>query len=129
MARSGESRNSGERWVDDEAGRVVRPYALVRGRTRVSGGDFGLVTMVTSAARRVKTDAEVLESEHLQLLSLCPATVADLAADLRLPLGVVRVILGDLRERGFIQVRQPPEPAQTPDIALLRRVADGLRRL
>jgi hypothetical protein len=129
MARSGESRNSGERWVDDEAGRVVRPYALVHGRTRVSGGEFGLVTMVTIGARRVKTDAEILESEHLQLLSLCPATVADLAADLRLPLGVVRVILGDLRERGFIQVRQPPEPAQTPDIALLRRVADGLRRL
>ena len=129
MARSGESGASGERWVDDEAGRVVRPYALVRGRTRVSGGDFGLVTMVTIGARRVKPDAEILESEHLQLLSLCPATVADLAADLRLPLGVVRVILGDLRERGFIQVRQPPEPAQTPDIALLRRVADGLRRL
>lgn len=128
MARSGESGASGERWVDDEAGRVVRPYALVRGRTRVSGRDFGLVTMVTMA-RRVKPDHEVLEPEHLQLLRLCPATVADLAADLRLPLGVVRVILGDLREHGFIQVHQPPEPAQTPDIALLRRVADGLRRL
>ena len=129
MAWSGEPEASGEQWVDDEAGRVVRPYALVRGRTRSSGGDFDLVTMVTVAVRTVRHDPAVLEPEHLQLLCLCPATVADLAADLRLPLGVVRVILGDLRERGFIQVHLPVPPSSMPDLALLRRVADGLRRL
>jgi hypothetical protein len=119
---------SGERWVDEEAGHVVRPYALVHGRTRPSSGAFGLVTMVT-VARRVRPDPAILEPEHLQLLCLCPATVADLAADLKLPLGVVRIILGDLRERGFIQVHQPVQPARMPGTALLRRVADGLRRL
>lgn len=119
---------SGERWVDEEAGRVVRPYALVRGRIRGSDGDFDLVTMIT-ISRRLRPDAAILEPEHLQLLCLCPATVADLAASLRLPLGVVRVILGDLRERGFIQVHRPEQPSRTPDLALLRRVADGLRRL
>jgi hypothetical protein len=128
MGRAGGPESSGERWVDEEAGRVVRPYALVRGRIRGSGGGFDLVTMIT-VARRVRPDPAILEPEHLQLLCLCPATVADLAAGLRLPLGVVRVILGDLRERGFIQVRRPPEPSRMPDLALLRRVADGLRRL
>jgi hypothetical protein len=128
MGQSGGPGSSGEQWVDEEAGRVVRPYALVRGRTRASGRDFDLVTMVT-VARRVRPDPVVLEPEHLQLLCLCPATVADLAADLRLPLGVVRVILDDLRRRGFIQVHRPAEPSRRPDITLLRRVADGLRRL
>jgi hypothetical protein len=128
MGRSVGPESSGERWVDEEAGRVVRPYALVRGRTRATGADFGLVTMVT-VARRIRPDPAILEPEHLQLLCLCPATVADLSADLRLPLGVVRVILGDLRERGFIHVHRPVQPSSLPDIALLRRVADGLRRL
>jgi hypothetical protein len=118
----------GEQWVDEDAGRVVRPYALVGGRTRNSGANFDLLTMVT-VARRVRPDHAILEPEHLQLLCLCPATVADLAADLRLPLGVVRVILGDLRERGFIQVHRPAPPSPMPDLALLKRVADGIRRL
>lgn len=128
MAQSGGPGSPGEQWLDEEAGHVVRPYALVRGRTRPSGGDFDVVTMVT-VARRVRPDPAILEPEHLQLLCLCPATVADLAADLRLPLGVVRVVLGDLRERGFIQVHRPVRPSRPADIALLRRVADGLRRL
>jgi Protein of unknown function (DUF742) len=128
MSRAGGPESSDERWVDEEAGRVVRPYALVRGRIRDSGGEFDLVTMIT-VARRVRPAAAILEPEHLQLLCLCPATVADLAAGLRLPLGVVRVILGDLRERGFIQVHRPVEPSRMPDLMLLRRVADGLRRL
>jgi hypothetical protein len=119
---------SGERWIDEEAGRVVRPYALVGGRTRVTGANFDLVAMVT-VARRVRPDPTFLEPEHLQLLCLCPASVADLAARLKLPVGVVRIILADLRNRGFLHVHRPVEPARMPDLALLRRVADGLRRL
>jgi hypothetical protein len=120
--------SSGERWVDEEAGHIVRPYALVSGRTRPTGGDFDLVAMVT-VARRAMPDPAMLESEHLLVLRLCPASVADLAAELRLPVGVVRVILADLRHHGFIHVHRPVEPSRLPDTALLRRVADGLRRL
>jgi len=128
MGPTGEMGSSGDRWVDEAAGRVVRPYALVGGRTQASGANFDLVAMVT-VARRIRPDPAVLEPEHLQLLCLCPASVADLAAGLRLPVGVVRVILADLRNRGFIWVHRPVEPSRLPDIALLRRVADGLRRL
>ena len=125
---SGGTGKSAERWVDEEAGPVVRPYALVGGQTKAHGADFDLVAMVT-VARRASPDPRFLESEHLRLMQLCPASVADVAARLKLPVGVVRLILADLRERGFIHVRRPVEPARLPDIALLRRVADGLRRL
>ena len=37
-----------ERWLDAEAGPVVRPYALTRGRTRHSGEAFDLVATVTA---------------------------------------------------------------------------------
>jgi|SRR5580700_676533 hypothetical protein len=128
MERSGQPSPSGERWADEQAGHVVRPYALVRGRTRPAGADFDLVAVVT-VARRVSADPAILEPEHLELMCLCPATVADLAGELRLPLAVVRIILSDLRERGFVHLRRPVQTSRLPDTALLRRVADGLRRL
>jgi hypothetical protein len=55
--------------------------------------------------------------------------VADLATDLDLPLGVVQVLLADLRERSLITVHNPIPPAQLPDPQILREVADALRRL
>jgi hypothetical protein len=115
------------RWADDAAGPVIRPYALVGGRTKPVGESFDLIAMVT--ARRAPARPLDLEPEHQRVLSLCyvPRSVADLAADLRLPLGVVRVILADLREYGLISIRPPVPPTRLLDV--LRRIEDGLRRL
>ena len=118
-----------DRWLDRDAGPIVRPYALVGGRTRPSGETFDLMTMVT-AVPDAEDHARDLEPEHLTLLHLCrrPTPVADLAADLELPLGVVRILLSDVRERRLITVHQPV-PNRLTDPQLLREVADGLRRL
>jgi len=118
-----------DEWLDREAGPVVRPYAVTGGRTRPSGEAFDLVTMVT-AVRGIRPDVDDLGPEHLALLRLCrlPTSVADLAADLDLPLGVVRILLSDVRERRLIAVHQPV-PTRLNDPHLLRQVADGLRRL
>jgi len=104
-----------DRWLDEEAGAVVRPYALTRGRTRAAGGRLDLI----------------LGPEHLALLRICrrPTSVADLAADLDLPVGVVRILLGDLRERALIRVHNPIPAARLPDRRILQEVVDGLRRL
>jgi hypothetical protein len=108
---------------------MVRPYALTGGRTRPSGETFDLMTMVT-AVPGAEDHTHDLEPEHLTLLRLCrrPTPVADLAADLELPLGVVRILLSDVRERRLIRVHHPV-PARLSDPKLLRAVADGLRRL
>jgi hypothetical protein len=118
-----------DRWLDRDAGPIVRPYAVIGGRTRPSGETFDLMTMVT-AVPGAEDDAYDLEPEHLTLLCLCrrPTPVADLAADLELPLGVVRILLSDVRERRLITVDQPV-PERLTDPQLLREVADGLRRL
>jgi uncharacterized protein DUF742 len=119
-----------EEWHDEEAGPVVRPYAVIRGRTRPSGENLDLIAMVTSNRTPV-ADPWALAPEHFTVLRMCriPISVADLASDLDLPLGVVRILLGDLRERGLIAVRNPMPAARLRDPRILKEVADGLRRL
>jgi hypothetical protein len=119
----------GDRWLDDEAGPVVRPYALTGGRTRPAGQSLDLVALV-SARSRLAPDPSGLEPEHSQILLSCqrPVSVADLASDLDLPLGVIRIMLADLRERGLIRIHRPAQGRLT-DPKVLQQVADGLRRL
>jgi Protein of unknown function (DUF742) len=108
---------------------VVRPYALVRGRTKPAGDRLDVISMAYSLRVSVPDPTE-LEPEHLTLLQRCavPMSVAELASGLDLPLGVVRVLLADLRERELVRIDQPAQERVT-DIRLLREVADGLRRL
>jgi Protein of unknown function (DUF742) len=119
-----------DHWLDEEAGPVVRPYALIRGRTRPSGETLDLIAIIT-AVRGVQWDPATLDPEHVAVLRLCrlPASVADLAADLDLPLGVVRILLGDLQERSLVAIHHPIPPARLPDVQILKEVVDGLRRL
>jgi Protein of unknown function (DUF742) len=110
-------------------GPVVRPYALVRGRTRPSGEALDVIAMIR--ARSVgQADPADLEPEHLALLARCqqPMSAADLSAAIDLPLGVIRILVGDLRERGLVAIDQP-RPDRVRNVRLLREVADGLRRL
>jgi hypothetical protein len=118
------------RWFDDAAGPVVRPYAVTRGRTRSQGRQLDLVAVVVGAAPS-KMDRRWLEPEHLRLLSRCrqPITVADLASDLELPLGVVRVLIGDLRDKGLARVSTPVPSEFARDEAVLRMVLDELHTL
>jgi DNA-binding transcriptional ArsR family regulator len=108
---------------------VVRPYALVRGRTKPAGERLDVISMAYSLRVSVPDPTE-LEPEHLALLQRCavPMSVAELASGLDLPLGVVRVLLADLRERELVRIDRPAQERVT-DIRLLREVADGLRRL
>ncbi len=110
-------------------GPVVRPYALVRGRTKPSGDVPDIVSMVYALRRSAPSSAD-LEPEHLAVLHQCAEarSVVDLASALDLPLGVIRILLTDLRDQGLVRIHRPRTERLT-DIRLLREVADGLRRL
>jgi hypothetical protein len=116
-------------WVDQDAGPVVRPYALTGGRTRPTGESFDLLALVC-AVRGVSLDLSQLEPEQVTVLSRCrlPMPAADLASDLDLPLGVIRILISDLRERGLVTIHRPA-PVGLTDLKTLRDVADGLRRI
>jgi hypothetical protein len=125
------SRDGGtERWFDQEAGPVVRPYAVTKGRTRPSGGVWvDLIDIVVATGQRPYRDVRQ-GPEHRRILSLCrrPVTVVDLTSEIDLPLGVVRVLIGDLADAGMIRII-PAQAEPEPDQRLLRMVLDGLESL
>jgi hypothetical protein len=118
-----------DQWLDQDAGPVVRPYALTGGRTRPAGERFDLLALVC-AVRNSSHDLSQLEPEQLVVLRRCrvPTPAADLASDLDLPLGVIRILVSDLRERGLVTIHRPA-PAGLADPKILKDVADGLRRI
>jgi hypothetical protein len=120
----------------------VRPYSLTGGRTR-----FGHVLLVetfvasTAALEAGEEHRELTKGslssrvmpEMRAIVELCRRmrTVAEIAALLKMPLGVVRVLLSDLADQGTIRVYGTGTGHGTgrPDRALLERVLSGLRRL
>lgn len=134
---SDEEAMPGSQWYDAEAGPLVRPYAMTGGRTEPgpSGVRFDLIALVTikdDAPADSGTEDSLLGPEHRALLALCryeTQSVAELAADADLPVGVVRVLLGDLLEAHYVRVSRPVPPAKLPDERILREVIDGLRAL
>jgi hypothetical protein len=125
----------GSQWYDGEAGPLVRPYAMTGGRTRPgpTGVRFDLIALVTLDTGAPGIDDDTgLGPEHRALIDLCRTetqSVAELAAGADLPVGVVRVLLGDLLELGCVTVSRPVPPAQLPDERILREVIEGLRAL
>jgi hypothetical protein len=119
-----------DRWLDDDAGPLVRPYAIVQGRTESASDRFDLITIVSSVpSLYLQTD---LEFEHQKVLTHCKGaiSVVDLAYEVRLPIGVVRVLLGDLLDLKLISIRQPgPANNQRHNRHTLKEVLDGLRAL
>jgi hypothetical protein len=121
---------SEEIWVDEEAGPVVRHYAIAHGRTRPTRGDFDLVTLVV-ATRSVSSADISMQPEHADIIRLCqePLSVAELGARLDRPVGTVRVLLGDLLDRGLIRTRSPAPASSLPTERVFKAVLDGLRAL
>ncbi|MEC4020410.1 DUF742 domain-containing protein [Streptomyces sp. H27-D2] len=123
------------RWYDAEAGPLVRPYAMTGGRTRPRPGDAHFDLVASVAVRQSELgggEESKLGPEHRSLLSLCGTgrrSVAELASGTDLPLGVVRVLLGDLLGLGYVRVARPVPPAELAHDQILREVIDGLREL
>ncbi|MHA6785622.1 DUF742 domain-containing protein [Pseudonocardia saturnea] len=122
--------NDAEQFGSGVGASAVRPYAWTRGRTK-SGLDLAIETLV-STSQRGRDQMGLLQVEHRAVAELCEATrsVAEVAALLSLPLGVARVLLGDMAGLGVVTVHQTASSAgNVPDLALMERVLSGLRRL
>ncbi|MEU3187317.1 DUF742 domain-containing protein [Streptomyces sp. NPDC006923] len=123
-----------QHWFDGEAGPVVRPYAMTRGRTSSAARhrlDLIAVVVPEPAAEDPGRD-QTLSPEHVEIVERCldsPQSIAELAAGLDLPVGVVRVLVGDLVDGEIVHVTRPVPPAELPDESILREVINGLRAL
>lgn len=103
---------NGAHWFDDDAGPVVRPYAMTRGRTTSAGQHrLDLIAVVVAQTHADDPEADqTLAPEHVDIVELCrsaPQSVAELASELDLPIGVVRVLIGDLVADELVHVTRP----------------------
>ncbi|HEY7592881.1 MAG TPA: DUF742 domain-containing protein [Actinophytocola sp.] len=111
-------------------GSMVRPYTKTGGRTR-SDYDLAIEALVSTSERGKAPDAAV-RPEHRSICGLCLDTrsVAEVAAHLRLPLGVARVLIGDMAGMGLVLIHQSGMVVgDRPSIDFMERVLSGLRRL
>lgn len=124
-------------WYDEDAGHLVRPFAVTRGRTRPAAAE-GLLDLISLVTAEQEGDPDEildehrLDEEHATVVGLCAAetlSVAEIASLTDLPVGVVRVLIGDLLDAGLVRVTNPVVPARLPDERILRSVIAGLRAL
>ncbi|KAB7837976.1 DUF742 domain-containing protein [Streptomyces mobaraensis NBRC 13819 = DSM 40847] len=128
----------------------VRPYVITGGRVAPSRDTLALETLVvaagstgaestgateattaTGAAAAAGEHAADLSPECAAILDLCVRllSVAEVAAHLRQPVAVIKVLLADLLDAGLVVARPPVTAADRHDPALLKEVLDGLRQL
>jgi hypothetical protein len=119
-----------ERGVPDDGDlRLVRPYALTRGRTRPEGVDLPLETLVVATDSGRNAEAVRLEARRVVRLCWRPLSVAEISAHMHVPVGVARVFVGDLLAEGHVAVHRPMGNAGRFDVQLLKRVLNGLQAL
>jgi len=105
----------------------VRPYAITGGRTRARA-ELQVETMVYRTPAGEASRTLPLERGQILALLATPQSTAEISARLKLPLGVTRVILGDLIDEGYVAVNTRSANGR-PDLRLLERVLDGLQAL
>lgn len=109
-----------------------RPFVLTAGRTQSADPRISLETQVTThlGPPWPVPPPGGLGPELRAIVTLCqePLSVAEISAQLRLQVGVTRVLVGDLSEAGFVDVHhQDTLNPHSPE--LIMRVIRGLRAL
>ena len=109
-------------------GPSLRPFLLTAGR--VAGQDSIAIETQVVTTDQGRTAGAELDFECRDIVALCgdPVSVAEIAAELSLHLGVVRVLVEDLSEGGHLSVYLPNTDAPT-DVDTLLRVIRGLRAI
>lgn len=117
-------------YLPPASGSRVRPYTRTGGRTRTAH-DLALEALVSTSedGRRYRG---VRTPEHRQICDICLDTrsIAEIAAHLRLPLGVVKVLVGDMADAGLVLIHQTELIlGDSSSRAFMERVLQGLRAL
>jgi hypothetical protein len=110
------------------AARFVRPYTITAGRTK-SAVDLPVEATLRQQPALPGAVADLAAGAQ-RVLSLCDQkSVAEVSALASMPIGVVRVLLGDLVEQGLVQVQATITESSSKDerIELIERTLRGLR--
>ena len=107
--------------------RRVRPYGMTGGRTRPTQDDLEIETLVATTSSGKQTPKLTVEQRAIATLCHDILSIAEVSAKLHLPLGVVRILVGDMADEQLVMVHRPTHGDDRPDLALLERVLYRLR--
>lgn len=113
-------------------GRIVRPYTMTGGRTEIGERAIALEALVVATAEGVRNRHRYRwESAEIITLSRKETAVIELAALLDVPIGVVKVLTGDLLDQGAVSITDPPATDTEGEgyTDLLNKVLDGIKSL
>jgi len=117
------------------SGRIVRPYTMTGGRSGVGLPTIALEALVavTPAGMRMRGRFR-WEAAEIIAQSRKETAIVELAANLEVPVGVIRVLAADLRDQGAITITEPPtetvsDSSDNDYAELLHKVLDGIRAL
>ena len=105
---------------------TLRPFVITSGRVDGPDPDINMETQVSVHPGAAPAR---LPPEKRAIVTLCvePLSVAEISARLRLHLGVTRILVGDLREAGHLEVHVLD--SDFPDPETIMRVIRGLRSI
>jgi hypothetical protein len=107
----------------------VRPYAMTGGRTRPTHDDLAIETLVSTTSVGELTPKLTVEQRAIAVLCHDLLSIAEVSAKLHLPLGVIRVLVGDMADEHLVMVHRPAHAGDRPDLVLLERVLSGLHSI
>jgi hypothetical protein len=114
---------------DGDAVSRLRPYLLTSGRAEPVDHTLEIEAQVFTTELGASAYAS-LSFERRDIVRLCSTTmsVAEVAAKLRLHIGVARVLVADLAAMGYLTVARPRFPL-SQDSKLIERVIRGLEAI
>jgi hypothetical protein len=116
---------------DDPRGRLVRPYAVTRGRTEPTR-EIAIEALLQTSALG-SSEGQYGDRDRRRIVRMCeerPQSLAEISAYLGLPLGVVRVLVADMIGANLLVLHDDAESGDISErIDVLERVLVGLHRL
>ncbi len=113
--------------IRDSEPRLARPYVLTGGRT-LGASDLPLEAVVVTERTSLPTGATP-EVQAIVRLCRSPHSIVEIATHLRLHVGVVRVLVGDLADEHVLSVGVTVSNELDERVRVLERLLDGVRAL
>ncbi|WP_166459633.1 DUF742 domain-containing protein [Amycolatopsis pithecellobii] len=117
---------------DDEGTLHVRPYVRARGRA-AARYELEFETLLTTTGKHLSWSGErELSADQLTLCRLCdaPRSVAEIAVELDVAIGVAKVLISDVIDQGLLELQEmTPMISGRPPMELLKRVHAGIAKL
>ena len=103
----------------------VRPFVITGGRTRAADSSLKMETMVQTVGK----PRDDLSFERARIVDFCyePMSIAEIAAELGVPLGVAMVLVGDLVDDRCLETTYS-DPVEI-ELSALTRMIERVRAL